>query len=151
MSTPISTADDPGAFDDESATAAERLRLEQTDVNQALVQKILQCTEAEEALRVSEGNLRALLAYQSGKREDERRRIAQDIHDTLGQNLLALRLDVVALHQRTGPSRLHDRAGIALANLHVTHCSGQAIDCRATPVPAGTGPLRGAGLGNQAV
>jgi signal transduction histidine kinase len=123
MSTPISTTDAPGAFDEEVANAAARLHLEQTLVNQALVQKILQCTQAEEALRVSEGNLNALLADQFSKREDERRRIAQEIHDTLGQNLLALRLDAAALHQRTGPSRLHDRASAALANLDDTIAS----------------------------
>lgn len=123
MSTPINTTDTPGAFDKEVANAAARLHLEQTEVNQELVQKILQCTQAEEALRVSEGNLNALLADQFSKREEERRRIAQEIHDTLGQNLLALRLDAAALHQRTGPSRLHDRVSAALANLDDTIAS----------------------------
>lgn len=123
MSTPISTTDAAGAFDEEVANAAARLHLEQTLVNQALVQKIVQCTQAEEALRVSEGNLHSLLADQFSKREDERRRIAQEIHDTLGQNLLALRLDASALHQRTGPSRLHDRVSAALANLDATIAS----------------------------
>ncbi|MDQ2823286.1 MAG: sensor histidine kinase [Pseudomonadota bacterium] len=123
MSTPISKTDGPGAFNDEVANAAARLHREQTEVNQALVQKIFQCTQAEEALRVSESNLHALLADQFSKREDERRRIAQEIHDTLGQNLLALRLDASALHQRTGPSRLHNRVRAALANLDDTIAS----------------------------
>jgi signal transduction histidine kinase len=121
----MSTADGPGAFDDDVAEAAARLQLDQTAVNQALVQKIFQCRAAEDALRVSEGKLHALLAHQFGKREEERRRIAQEIHDTLGQNLLALRLDASALHQRTGARQplLHGRVGAALDNLDSTIAS----------------------------
>lgn len=122
MSTPTSATDGPDAFNEEVANAAARLQLDQTEVNQALVQKIFQCRQAEDALRVSEGKLHALLADQLGKREDERRRIAQEIHDTLGQNLLALRLDAAALHQRTGARqpRLHGRVSAALDNLDGT-------------------------------
>ena len=109
-------------FEQEVAWAAARLRQDQTDVNEALVQKIFQCERAEQALRVSEGKLHALLAHQLGNREDERRRIALEIHDTLGQNLLALRLDVAALHQQTlgRQSRLHGWVGAALHNLDDT-------------------------------
>ena len=123
MSTPISTAGDgASAFDEEVASAAAQLQRDQTAVNEALVQKIFQCERAEAALRTSEGKLHALLAHQLGNREDERRRIALEIHDTLGQNLLALRLDVAALHQHTAArqTRLHDWVGAALANLDST-------------------------------
>jgi signal transduction histidine kinase len=109
-------------FEQEVAWAAAQLRQDQTAVNEALVHKIFQCERAEEALRVSEGKLHALLAHQIGKREDERRRIALEIHDTLGQNLLALRLDVAGLHQQTlgRQTRLHSRVGTALHNLDDT-------------------------------
>jgi signal transduction histidine kinase len=123
MSTTISTAGDgSSAFDDEVARAAAQLRRDQTAVNEALVQKVFQCEEAEAALRNSEGQLHALLSHQFGHREDERRRVALQIHDSLGQNLLALRLDVAALHQQTATrqTRLHHRAGAALANLDDT-------------------------------
>lgn len=110
------------AFDDEVATAAAQLQRDQTAVNEALVQKIFQCERAEAALRTSEHKLHALLAHQLGHREDERRRIALEIHDTLGQNLLALRLDVAALHEQTAArqTRLHRWTGAALANLDGT-------------------------------
>lgn len=109
-------------FNQEVAWAAAQLRQDQTDVNEALVQKIFQCERAEEALRVSESKLHALLAHQLGNREDERRRIALEIHDTLGQNLLALRLDVAALYAYTSTrqARLHGRVGAALHNLDNT-------------------------------
>ena len=56
----------------------------------------------EEALRQSRETLRELAAYQEKIREDERKRIAREIHDELGQNLLALRLEVAMLNARTG-------------------------------------------------
>lgn len=57
---------------------------------------------AEEALRQSREELRQLASYQERIKEDERKRIAREIHDELGQNLLALRIDVSMLHARTG-------------------------------------------------
>jgi signal transduction histidine kinase len=57
---------------------------------------------AEEALRQSREELRQLASYQERIKEDERKRIAREIHDELGQNLLALRIDVSMLHTRTG-------------------------------------------------
>ncbi|MFT5642595.1 MAG: signal transduction histidine kinase [Janthinobacterium sp.] len=45
-------------------------------------------------LQHSRSMLRKLTANQENVREDERKRIARDIHDELGQNLMVLRLDV---------------------------------------------------------
>jgi signal transduction histidine kinase len=45
-------------------------------------------------LRYSRAMLRKLTANQENVREDERKRIARDIHDELGQNLMVLRMDV---------------------------------------------------------
>jgi signal transduction histidine kinase len=56
---------------------------------------------AEQALRQSQEELRQLASYQERIKEDERKRIAREIHDELGQNLLALRIDVSLLHSRT--------------------------------------------------
>lgn len=122
-------------FDAKVANAAAQLNLEQTAVNEALVQKIFQCERAEAALRISEEKLHALLAHQQRKREDERRRIALEIHDTLGQNLLALRLDVAALHQHTQQRqpRLHDRVGAALHNLDGTISSVRQLIAELRP------------------
>lgn len=57
---------------------------------------------AEDALRQSREELRQLASYQDRVKEDERKRIAREIHDELGQNLLALRIDVSMLEARTG-------------------------------------------------
>jgi signal transduction histidine kinase len=104
--------------------AAELLNLAQDQmlVNQALVEKIFALEQAEEALRASEQKLHRLLAHQLAIREDERKRISQELHDSLGQNLLALRIDIVLLHQHTTNRhyRLRDRIGAALDNVDVT-------------------------------
>ena len=57
--------------------------------------------QAEEALRRSQEELRQLASHHDRIKEDERKRIAREIHDELGQNLLALRIDVSMLHART--------------------------------------------------
>lgn len=99
-----------------------RLTQEQMLVNQALVEKIFACERAEVALRASEQKLHDLLAHQMTTREDERKRISRELHDSLAQNLLALRMDIVMMHQHTTSRhyRLRDRMGAALDNVDVT-------------------------------
>ena len=56
----------------------------------------------------SHKNLRALAAHLTKAIEEERRRIAREIHDELGQSLTALRMDLTALKKKslTDPSSL---------------------------------------------
>jgi signal transduction histidine kinase len=54
----------------------------------------------ENALRQSALSIRELAGHQEAVREEERKRIAQEIHDDLGQQLLALRIDVSILQSR---------------------------------------------------
>jgi len=102
--------------------ALRSLTQDQMLVNQGLVEKILSCEQAESALRATEQRLHELLAHQHARREAERKRIARDIHDSLGQNLLVLRMDIVTLQQATADRhhRLHERLGAALDNVDVT-------------------------------
>jgi len=106
---------------DEAVQKAAMLRMTQDQmlVNQALVEKILAFEQAEAALRESEQKLHDLLAHQQAAREDERKRISRELHDTLAQNLLALRIDIVMLYQQTTRRhyRLRDRIGAALDNV----------------------------------
>jgi signal transduction histidine kinase len=112
----------PGRVDGERDAAMLRLTEEQMLVNQALVEKIFACERAEIALRQSERKLHDLLAHQHVTREDERKQISRRLHDSLAQNLLALRLDIVMMHQQTTGrhDRLRDRIGAALDNIDVT-------------------------------
>lgn len=99
--------------------AMAQLRDEQMLVNEALVAKIFQCERAETALRASQESLHDLLIHQLQLKEVERKRVSQEIHDALGQNLLALRLDVATLAQVAGDSHPQLRAwvGTALDNI----------------------------------
>lgn len=113
------------APDESAATIASykaamlRLTQDQMLVNQALEEKILASEQTEAALRASEQKLHDLLAHQQASREDERKRLSRELHDALGQNLLALRIDIVMLHQQTTRRhyRLRERIGAALDNV----------------------------------
>lgn len=102
---------------------------EQRQVIRQLEHEIEERKKAENALRQSQATLRELAAYQERIREDERKRIAREIHDELGQNLLALRLDVSALHARAGDRHplLQERATAALDYIDTTMKSIRSI------------------------
>ena len=67
---------------------------------------------SEAKLQKTNDNLRRLAAHAESIKESERKRIAREIHDDLGQNLLALRIEVDLLASRTNirHPRLHMRA-----------------------------------------
>lgn len=57
-----------------------------------------------EALATSQSKLRELVKHHDQVREDERRRIAREIHDELGQHMTALRLDTGMMRMTYGES-----------------------------------------------
>jgi two-component system sensor histidine kinase UhpB len=71
---------------------------------------------AEQALRHSYLQLRQLVAHLESARDEQHRRLAADIHDELGQNLMALKIDIQMLHERAGGAHplLRSKAGHAL-------------------------------------
>lgn len=85
--------------------------------------------QAETALRQSQEELRQLASYQERIKEDERKRIAREIHDELGQNLLALRIDIAMLHARTGIThpRLNKKVRGVLEHIDTTMKAMRAI------------------------
>ena len=80
-------------------------------------------------LSESREQLRKLAAHLETIKEEERKRIARDIHDELGQNLLALRIDISMLGTRTSErhARLHQRVNAALDNVDATIRSVRGI------------------------
>jgi signal transduction histidine kinase len=70
-------------------------------------------------LQQSHHKLRRLAAHADHIKEEERKRIAREIHDDLGQNLLVLRIDVDLLTTRTRHRhpRLHTRAQRMLSQI----------------------------------
>lgn len=84
---------------------------------------------ADNALQRSFVQLRGLAAELEMLKEEDRRRIAQGIHDDLGQNLLALKIDVQMLHARASDRhpRLKRRVGHVLDTIDATIRSVRAI------------------------
>ncbi len=69
--------------------------------------------KAEKALKKSRQRIRNLLEHVEMVREEERKRIAQEMHDELGQLLTALKMDVVWLSKHI-PQEHHDVQGKTL-------------------------------------
>lgn len=84
---------------------------------------IAQRQKAEAALRTSREQLRALAAHLESVREEERTRIAREIHDELGQVLTGLRLDLtrLATHLPAGQVAVRDdmRAMLTLVDTSI--------------------------------
>jgi PAS domain S-box-containing protein len=62
--------------------------------------------QAEEALRQSEQKLRALAAQLLTAQEDERKRLAAELHDELGHALLTLKLSIKSLEKQLSPEQI---------------------------------------------
>ncbi|GAB3429132.1 hypothetical protein GCM10027320_08090 [Massilia solisilvae] len=72
-------------------------------------------------LQASHEKLRRLAAHTEQIKERERKRIAREIHDDLGQSLLAVRIDAEMLASRTrSHTRLHTRAESTLQQIDAT-------------------------------
>jgi PAS domain S-box-containing protein len=80
-------------------------------------------------LQQANGQLRQLSAHMASVKEEERKRIAREIHDELGQNLLALRMDISQLHARVGhrDTRFGQRVTAALSTIDATLRSVRGI------------------------
>jgi len=102
---------------------------ELTRANSMLHLEIAEREKAELALRASHEQLRLLAEHLATVKESERKRIAREIHDELGQNLLALRIDVSMLLARTEANhpRLHRRVDAVLDNVDTTIRSVRGI------------------------
>jgi signal transduction histidine kinase len=82
----------------------------------------------EEALSTSCSELRALALHLEKIEENERKRIAREIHDDLGQQLLALKMDISMLHARTGAHpRLNEKVALTLEQIDNTMESVKSI------------------------
>jgi signal transduction histidine kinase len=78
--------------------------------------------DSQAKLQLSHHKLRRLAAHADQIKEQERKRIAREIHDDLGQNLLVLRIeaDMLATRTRHRHPRLHARAKSTLGQIDST-------------------------------
>lgn len=85
---------------------ATPIRFENRDLALALARDISERKEAEQRLLDSYAQLQELISRRDSDREEERKRIAHEFHDELGQCLTALRIGIGTLRYRQG----HDGA-----------------------------------------
>ena len=99
---------------------------------------------SERGLALAHVGLCKLARQQESVRENERQRIARDIHDDLGQNLLALKVDLSLLHvSTTGAHPLISQKVVGMiGNIDLTIASLRAIinDLRPLALEAGFVP-----------
>ncbi len=81
------------------------------------VQARRQRKEAEEELRASREQLRALAAHLQSVREEERKRITREIHDQLGQSLTGFKMDLAWMRNRLQPGGEPVRCGPLLEKI----------------------------------
>jgi signal transduction histidine kinase len=110
----------------------------------ALAREMTQELRASEArLQQTNERLRRLAAHAENIKEGERKRIAREIHDDLGQNLLALRIEADQLAARTAHHhpRLHARARMTRDQIDATIRSVRQIinDLRPNVLDLGLG------------
>jgi signal transduction histidine kinase len=95
----------------------------------------------EQALTDSHGIVCKLVLEQAGVRDAERSRIARDIHDELGQNLLALRIDLSLMQVATNGMHpaIHQKVGLMASNLDMAIRSLRAVINNLRPLALGEG------------
>ncbi len=124
--TPRSTAEQPAAVMDDdsflkqySAVVASKLEEKVIDLEREIAER----RSAEKTVRRQHEELRALSARLADAEEQERRRIARELHDQVGQNLTALGISLNILRTQLPPSGtvpLHGRIDDSLKLLEET-------------------------------
>jgi PAS domain S-box-containing protein len=102
-------ATEPNAFDDEEINLLLGLANDLAYGIMALRGRAEQ-RRAEEALKESEQELRLLTSQLLSIQEKERRRVARELHDELGQALTVLKINLVAIEDNLGPDQQPLRA-----------------------------------------
>ena len=97
-------AADPNAFDDEEINLLLGLANDLAYGIMALRGRAEQ-RRAEEALKESEQELRRLTSQLLSIQEQERRRVARELHDELGQALTVLKINLVAIEDKLAPDQ----------------------------------------------
>jgi signal transduction histidine kinase len=97
-------ARDPDAFDDEEINLLLGLANDLAYGIMALRGRAEQ-RRAEEALKESERELRLLTSQLLSIQEEERRRVARELHDELGQALTVLKINLVAIEDKLAPEQ----------------------------------------------
>jgi signal transduction histidine kinase len=94
--------------------------------NVALTREIAEREVIEEGLRTAGERLREFAAHIESVREDERARIAREVHDELGQTLTGLKMDLSWLQKKL-PKELEEAAGRMKTMVRVVDTTIQSV------------------------
>ena len=94
----------------ERKRAQELLRRARDELEQRVAERTQELTQALSELARSHTRLRELSAHLQAVREDERKRIAREVHDELGSVLVALKMDIGWLQRRVDASAFAEKA-----------------------------------------
>jgi PAS domain S-box-containing protein len=83
-------------------TEAQQLN---TELEERVLQRTAQLQAANTQLEASRAQLLRLAHYERTAREEERSRLAREIHDELGQDLTGLKMDLAWLQKHSGPEQ----------------------------------------------
>lgn len=98
----------------DALVSGERIEIDNQSCILSVVRDISERKHAEESLRESHQQLRELASHLENIREEERKRIAREIHDELGQVLTAVKMDLTMLNRK-----LEKKDGVKLiASIH---------------------------------
>ena len=107
----------------QKANKAKRLAQQRTaelrSLNAILVADIEAHRKLADSLSRSHREVRRLAEHNARVKEDERKRIAREIHDDLGQSMLALRLELAQVDSSSETERNRERLKHALG--HIDH------------------------------
>ena len=101
----------------EATSLVERRTAELRSLNTILTGDIQARKILTDELERSRGELRELAQHNARVKENERKRIAREIHDELGQSLLALRIDLALLAREQIPESVGESLRKALAKI----------------------------------
>lgn len=83
-------------------TAQRALEAQNAELEKRVAERTAELAARERELESSRQQIRELATHRERAREDERKRIARELHDELGQMLTALRMDIMMLSPRFG-------------------------------------------------
>jgi signal transduction histidine kinase len=89
-------------------------------LNQILLHDIEQRKAAHQELNSSKAQLRSLIDHNARIKEDERKRIARELHDDLGQSLMALKMDLTCMLNGAPAELRKEQLTVALAQIDAT-------------------------------
>ena len=111
----------------------ERRNRELVSLQAAREKALLEARASQEALHGAYGRLRALTRQLEDAKEEEKRRIARELHDEMGQLLSAIKIDLKALGRL--PAAAEERSAriadaVALVDEMIGHVRAMALDLR---------------------